>query len=293
MSYPRSMTAFGRGEAADGGRSWSVEVRSVNHRYTDIKLRLPHRYATLEEAIRREVAGEYSRGHVEVTLSMNSGEPESELRLDLELARSYLQGLHQLRDELSLADRPSLSMIKDLPGIFNQQELAGDPDGEWPKVRAALIAALENTRLMRQREGEATARDLSRCLEVIEGQLTRLREQLPEISKSREEKLKERLKRLLGDQQIDPLRLAQEVVLLIDKADISEELTRLESHLEQFSTFLKTREPTGRRLDFLLQEFFREINTMASKINEAGVAHLCVELKNEVEKMREQVQNLE
>ncbi|MFH7326356.1 YicC/YloC family endoribonuclease [Desulfurivibrio sp. C05AmB] len=294
MSYPRSMTAFGRGEAAAGDRTWTVEIRSVNHRYCDIKLRLPRHYAPLEETIKREVGNEYSRGHVEVTLSLNGGESAAtRLAVDLPLAREYLRCLQELRDELSLADRPSLGMIKDLPGVFVPAEEREDPEGDWPLIRAALAAALENTRLMREREGDATKRELKERLAGIGRHVERLSAEIPELVARRGAKLQQRLEKLLNGAEIEPLRLAQEIALLTDKADISEELVRLGSHLEQFTSFLEADEPTGRRLDFLLQEFFREINTIASKISEAGVAHLSVELKNEVEKMREQVQNLE
>lgn len=293
-NFPRSMTAFGRGEATAGDRTWTVEIRSVNHRYCDIKVRLPRPYASLEEAIKREVGEEYSRGHVEVNLSLAGGEPATRLKVDLPLAREYLQGLHLLRDELSLADRPTLTMLKDLPGVFSPEEVRPqDPEGDWPLIRQALLAALDNTRVMRRQEGAATKVELQQHLAGLRHHLDGLSAELPDLVARRGEKLQQRLHKLLNGADLDPIRLAQEIAMLTDKADISEELARLDSHLSQFSTFLDATEPVGRRLDFLLQEFFREINTIASKISEAGVAQLSVEMKNEVEKMREQVQNLE
>ncbi|MDF1614519.1 YicC/YloC family endoribonuclease [Desulfurivibrio dismutans] len=293
MNFPRSMTAFGRGEATAGERTWTVEIRSVNHRYCDIKVRLPRAYTSLEEAAKREVGREYSRGHVEVTLSQRGGASDAALAVDLPLAREYLRGLNLLRDELSLADRPSLNMLKDLPGIFTTDEIRQDPEGDWPLIRQALVAALESTRIMRQQEGAATREELRQYLAGLHRHLERLQVELPTLIARRSDKLQQRLSKLLGDTDLEPIRLAQEIALLTDKADISEELARLDSHLNQFAAFLAANEPTGRRLDFLLQEFFREINTIASKISEAGVAQLSVEMKNEVEKMREQVQNLE
>lgn len=294
MSYPRSMTAFGRGEAAGQERTWTVEIRSLNHRYRDIKIRLPRQYAPLEEAIKREVAASYSRGHVEVTLYLAGEVAAPTLTVNLPLAREYLRGLEFLRDELKLADKPNLAMLRELPGVFSPaEERQEEPESAWPLIQAALHAALANTVVMRVGEGEATKRELLARLAGIRGVLTRLAADLPALNERRQSKLRERLENLLNGVDLDPWRLAQEITLLTDKADISEEMVRLSSHLDQFSSFLEADEPTGRRLDFLLQEFFREINTIASKISDSHVAHLSVELKNEVEKMREQVQNLE
>ncbi|TBV81504.1 MAG: YicC family protein [Desulfobulbaceae bacterium] len=288
------MTAFGQGAATVGRRTWSVEIRSANHRYLDLKIRLPQPYAVLEGAIRREVETEYRRGHVEVDLNLNDrDQAKTKPVVNLPLAREYLRGLQLLRDEFSLADRPSLEMIKDLPELFRLEETTTDPEDEWPQIRQALSAALINTRLMREREGFATKCELIKRLAKIRRNLDQLDSEIPSIAVRRKARLQRRLTIMLNGADIEPTRLAQEIVILTDKADISEELARLTSHLDQFTVFLAAHEPIGRRLDFLLQEFFREINTISSKINEAGVAQLGVELKNEVEKMREQVQNLE
>lgn len=294
MSYPRSMTAFGRGEAVDQERTWTAEVRSLNHRYRDIKVRLPRQYAPLEETIKREVAGAYSRGHVEVSLYLTGQAAGPSLAVNLPLAREYLRGLEQLRDELNLTGRPDLAMLRELPGVLSPvEERAEEPEAAWPLIRAALGAALANTGVMRESEGEATKRELLARLARIRQVLHQLESDLPALTQRRQDKLRERLENLLNGVDLDPWRLAQEVALLADRSDISEEMVRLASHLDQFASFLEADEPTGRRLDFLLQEFFREINTIASKISDSRVAHLSVELKNEVEKMREQVQNLE
>lgn len=293
MTYPRSMTAFGRGEAAQDDRSWTVEIRSLNHRYCDIKVRLPRQFAELEEKVKREVAAAYSRGHIEVTLTPAGTIAAPRLKVNLELAREYLKGLHLLRDELSLADRPGLAMLRELPDVFQFEENDQEPETQWPLLRQALSAALENTLAMRCREGEATAAELRERLAGIQERVEKLDAEAPQLVARRQERLRERLEALLAGIEPDPARLAQEAAILADKSDISEELARLKSHLEQFTGFLAGQEPSGRRLDFLLQEFFREINTIASKINDSQVAHLSVELKNEVEKLREQVQNLE
>ncbi|MDZ7642224.1 MAG: YicC/YloC family endoribonuclease [Desulfurivibrio sp.] len=294
MSYPRSMTAFGRGTATAGERTWNVEIRSVNHRYRDIKVRLPRQYAPLEEAVKKEVADAYSRGHIEVNLTLSGGNGGPALAVNLPLARQYLQGLERLRDELSLADKPGLAMLRDLPEVFRFEEAAPEsPEAEWPLLSEALHHALADTLEMRCREGEATGRELRERLAGIRTNVQRLTAAAPELVSRRQQRLRQRLQELLQEVEPDPWRLAQEAAILADKSDVSEELARLDSHFAQFTAYLAGDEPSGRRLDFLLQEFFREINTIASKINDSEVAHLSVELKNEVEKLREQVQNLE
>lgn len=294
MNYPCSMTAFGRGEANGAGRTWTVELRSVNHRYSDIKIRIPRKHAGFEERIKREITNYYSRGHVDVMVTVAGEAAESlHLQANLSLAREYHQCLTSLRDELKLPDQPSLAMIKDMRDIITVVEVQDDLEAVWPELAAALRLALENTRSMREAEGEATKAELLGRLQAFKETVSAIERELPALLEKRGEKLKERLDSLLAGVDLDPVRLAQEVAVLADKSDITEEIVRLYSHIEQFSNFLEVQEPTGRRLDFLLQEFFREINTMASKIGDVKISHQAVAMKNEVEKLREQVQNLE
>jgi len=294
MSFPRSMTAFGRGEASLAGRAWVVEIRSVNHRYSDYKIKLPRKYAALEERIKQEVAARQSRGHIEITVTPAGGETSGRhLAPNLELAREYQRCLMTLRDELELPDQPTLAMLRELPELIRAKEEDEDLEAIWPGLQSAILAAVENAAGMREQEGEATKRELLTRLDGVETVLAAIEEAVPATIEKRREKLQERLTALLNGTPLDPNRLNQEIALLIDKGDVTEEIVRLRSHLEQFRRFLEAPEPTGRRLDFLLQEFFREINTIASKISEVAITHQTVELKNEVEKMREQVQNLE
>lgn len=294
MSFPRSMTAFGRGEASLAGRAWVVEIRSVNHRYSDYKIKLPRKYAALEERIKQEVAARQSRGHIEIMVTPAGGEEGGRhLAPNLELAREYYRCLMTLRDELELPDQPTLAMLRELPELIQAAEEDEDLEASWPGLQSALLAALEKAAVMREQEGEATKRELLTRLTGVETVLAAIEAAVPVTIAKRREKLQERLTALLNGADIEPTRFNQEIALLIDKGDVTEEIVRLRSHLEQFRRFLDAPEPTGRRLDFLLQEFFREINTIASKISEVVITHQTVELKNEVEKMREQVQNLE
>ncbi|HDO29971.1 MAG TPA: YicC family protein, partial [Desulfobacteraceae bacterium] len=180
-----------------------------------------------------------------------------------------------------------------LRDLISQQEQDLDPDREWPGISAALDRAFEECRRMREQEGRLLKEDLARRLAGFAATVGAIEQQLPEILQQRQDELKSRITRLLDGVNLDPLRLAQETAILADKCDVTEELVRLRSHISQFTGFLDSDEPVGRRLDFLLQEFLREVNTLASKISNAGVAYLNVEMKSEIEKLREQVQNLE
>jgi uncharacterized protein (TIGR00255 family) len=294
MNYPCSMTAFGRGEASANGRVWTVELRSVNHRYLDVKIKMPRKYAGFEEQIKREIGTCYSRGHVDVMVTV-SGEGTDSLKLvaNLPLAHEYQQCLNAIRHELHLPDPPTLAMLKDCRDVITAVEAPEDVENAWPELAEALKMALESTRCMREAEGEATKVELLGRLAGFEAAVAAIEAEIPGLVANRGEKLKERLTTLLAGVNLDPVRLAQEVAVMADKSDVTEEIVRLRSHIEQFRRFLAAPEPAGRRLDFLLQEFFREINTMASKISEVTISHQTVEMKNEVEKLREQVQNLE
>ena len=294
MNRPLSMTSFGRGERTLGTTAWIVEIRSVNHRYLDVSCKLPRKYAPLEERIRKEVGVFYSRGHIDVMLSVVSSGAESlNLSVNLELARQYHESLCALSSTLGLAPPADLAMVAGFKDVITVAEAEEDLEAVWPVIREAVVEALANGLAMREREGATLKADLLGRLAALSATADTVEAQAPELVSKKEKALKERLDNLLKGVDIDPARLAQEVAVMADKADVTEELVRLRSHCRQFSHFLDLDEPVGRRLDFLMQEFLREINTMASKINDAGVAHLAVELKNEVEKMREQVQNLE
>jgi len=294
MKRPLSMTSFGRGESVADGTAWTVEIRTVNHRYCDINFKLPRKYAVLEDRMKKEIMSFYSRGHIDVMLSYVSSEVcSANLAVNLELAREYQRSLRELSEALSLPESVDLAQVAGYKDVIVAREPDEDIDTIWPAIRTALLQALEEGQAMRGREGATLKDDLLARLHTLETTADAVEKQAPDLIRKKEAALKERLDNLLKGVDIDPARLAQEVAVMADKADVTEELVRLRSHCKQFSHFLELDEPVGRRLDFLMQEFLREINTMASKINDAGVAHLSVELKNEVEKMREQVQNLE
>ncbi|MBU2537959.1 MAG: YicC family protein [Proteobacteria bacterium] len=294
MKRPLSMTGYGRGESQTGARSWTVEVRSVNHKFLDLSIKIPRKYLGLEDRIKKEIGNHYSRGHVDIYVNPGA-EAGDNIRLaaNFPLARNYFQCLEAIRQDLSLPDAPTLAMIQSYKDIIVAHEEEEDLEAVWPQVSEALTQALTMAQSMRVQEGATLKDELSQRLQEFSKTVETIVQDIPAIVQRRTEKLQERLAKLLQGVDIDPLRLAQEVAVMADKADVTEEVVRLRSHINQFSGFLEADEPVGRRLDFLLQEFLREINTLASKISDAPTAHLTVELKTEVEKLREQIQNIE
>jgi len=288
-----SMTAFGRGEAHAGPVTWTVEIHSVNHRFLDLKVRTPRDLMDIEERIKKELATVFSRGHIEVSVASRGETTELHVRPNLALAREYHQALVAIQKKLSLPGQPDLTMVAGREGVITSVDQTADVEAVWAAMRPALAKAMQQCQRMREKEGQALKKELLRLLKQIDRRVQDIAVALPGILAARQTALKERLDKLLQGVDIDPARLAQEAALLVDKVDITEEMTRTRSHIEQFHDYLNLDEPVGRRLDFLLQEFNREINTVASKINNSEVAHLSVELKNDIEKMREQVQNLE
>ena len=297
MANPVSMTGFGRGAASINERSWTVELRSVNHRYLDISVKLPRRFLGWDERIKKEIAAIHQRGRIDLFITFtDAGLGSTRLRTDLGLAKEYLRCLNQVADELSVSGEPDLAMLASYRDIISPVE--DDADAEaleeiWPPLKKAIMDSMEECHRMRQNEGDTLKADLLERLAVFQAKVDTIEQSLPLIIEKKENTLKERLDNLLNGIDIDPMRLAQEVAILVDKSDVTEELVRLRSHIEQFHGFLNIDEPVGRRLDFLLQEFLREVNTIASKINHAETAHLIVGMKNDLEKIREQVQNIE
>ncbi len=290
----KSMTGFGRGEVASGGRVWMAEVRCVNNRYLDLKIKMPNGYAVLEERVRKKVSGFHQRGRVDLLLAVNGDFSDLvKMHVNLELVRGYKLAMAQIAQELGVEAAIDPAFVASRPEVLVQEQQNEDIEAVWPLLEQALDQALVDCEAMRQQEGAALVRDLSARLQVFTQTIEKIEAGIPELLKQREQVLGERLQKLLGNVQLDEQRLCQEVAILADKTDVTEEIVRLQSHIGQFHSFLTEKEAVGRKLDFLLQEFLREVNTIASKINDAAIAYLTVELKSELEKMREQIQNIE
>ena len=290
----KSMTGFGRGEVASGNRVWMAEVRCVNNRYLDLKIKMPQGYAALEERVRKKVSGFHQRGRVDLLLAVNGDFSDLvKMHVNLELVRGYKLAMTQIAQELGVEAATDLAFVASRPEVLVQEQQNEDIEAVWPLLEQALDQALVDCEAMRQQEGAALVRDLSARLQVFTQTIEKIEAGIPELLKQREQVLGERLQKLLGNVQLDEQRLCQEVAILADKTDVTEEIVRLQSHIGQFQSFLTEKEAVGRKLDFLLQEFLREVNTIASKINDAAIAYLTVDLKSELEKMREQIQNIE
>ena len=291
---PRSMTGFGRGEASADGRTWVAEVRTVNHRFLDQRVVLPRLFGALEEPVKKLVAASLDRGRVDCTFSlqgMTTSQPQ--LVVNDSVARQYHRCLRQLIGDYGLRPEIGLADMLTLRDVITLEEPRPDMEAEWGLIRTALTSALRECDRMREEEGRAMQVDLLDRLGKFEAIVARITDRLPELLALRQAELRQRVGRLLDGVDLDPVCLAQETAILADKSDVTEEVIRLGSHIAQFRAFLASDEPVGRRLDFLLQEFLREVNTLSSKIANADIAHLGVEMKNEIEKLREQVQNIE
>ncbi|MEK6201213.1 MAG: YicC family protein [Desulfobulbaceae bacterium] len=290
----KSMTGFGRGEAQSGGRVWMAEVRCVNNRYLDLKIKLPHGYAALEERVRKKVGTFHQRGRVDLLLAVSGDSADLvKMHVNRELVKGYRLAFAEIAQELGVEASADLAFVASRPEVLIQEQQGEDMEAVWPHLEQALEQALVACETMRLQEGAAMVRDLSARLQLFTQTLEKIEVGIPELLRQRQQVLGERLQKLLGNVQLDEQRLCQEVAILADKTDVTEEIVRLQSHIGQFHSFLTEKEAVGRKLDFLLQEFLREVNTIASKINDAAIAYLTVELKSELEKMREQIQNIE
>ena len=288
------MTGYGRGEAEKQGRLFSVEVRCVNNRYLDAKIKVPRDYSVLEDPIRKMISAFHNRGRVDLSLSVTGDFSDLvDVRINREVAVAYQKSLMGLADLLGIEADLSLSQFAQLPDVLVREQHAENIDELLPAVNTAVHDALKSCEQMRAREAAALGEDLRLRLASFASVLDEVEKRVPILIEQRECSLQERLQKLLGSVELDPLRIAQEVAVLADKTDVTEELVRLRSHIVQFEQMLQDTGAVGRKLDFLIQEFLREVNTMASKINDADIAHMMVALKSELEKMREQVQNIE
>jgi len=288
-----SMTGFGRAEARAGSVAVTVELKSVNNRFRDINLRCPREYAALEPKITGLLKARFARGRIEVYVRRLSDSGSTELQFNKTAAKEALSALRGLAQEMDgVDDTISISFLAGLPGVMIQGEREADSTSEWSLVEMAVVGAIEHLGAMRAAEGDALERDLSENLKQIKALQSQILEFSESISNRLELRLMERLNRLVGD-GVGEARLAQEAAIQADKADVAEELTRLNSHFEQFGIALAQSGPVGRRLDFLTQEMNREINTIGSKAVDAEVSSLVVDMKSILERMREQVANVE
>ncbi|MBU5437771.1 YicC family protein [Tissierella sp. MSJ-40] len=291
----RSMTGFGRGENTDGIHNFKVEIKAVNHRYNDIVVKMPKHINYLEEKVKKTIKEKINRGRVETFINLEYiNESAIDIKVDIPLAKSYKVALEEILMELGIEDDIRLSNILNMSEVVKTERRELDEDMAWNCLKEALNMALEDIIRMRESEGEELKEDIKSNLDKIEDMVSKIKERSPLVVLEYKDKLKERIRELLdADVNVDEDRFNCEVVFFADKSNINEEIVRLRSHIKQFLSILEENEPIGRKLDFLVQEMNREINTIGSKASDLIISNLVVEIKSEIEKIREQVQNVE
>jgi uncharacterized protein (TIGR00255 family) len=294
----RSMTGYGRGEGHADGLRLAAEVRSVNHRFCEVSARLPRAFAAFEADARKIVQDRISRGKLSVVVtwgdeSEDSGESNGTLTLDERVAERYMELLHQLKAKYGLTGDLDVATFAALPNLFSWREPGRSPEVYATLLRDVVGKATEELIRMKEHEGEALKRDLASRVGLVHSRVARIRERAPERVRETHEKMKERVRALIAETEVSEERLLQEIALLSDRLDCTEECVRLETHCEHFLKYLDEDAAPGRKLNFLLQEMNREINTIGSKSNDVAIVEQVVEVKEELERIREQVQNLE
>lgn len=290
----KSMTGFGRCEVAENNRKFTVEIKSVNHRYLDVNIKMPKKLNFFESAIRAELKNYISRGKVDLFISYEDyTENHANIRYNRELAAEYRKYLRQMQEEFGLEDDIRVSTLSRYPEVFTMEEQNVDEGKLWKELRKAIQGAAESFVQTRVAEGERLREDLLQKLDGMLGLVDFIAERSPRIVQEYRQKLEERVKDLLGDAQVDESRLLTEVTIFADKVCVDEELVRLRSHIETTKATLQEGGSIGRKLDFIAQEMNREANTTLSKSNDLEVSNCAIELKTEIEKVREQIQNIE
>ena len=289
-----SMTGYGRGEAARGGAKFTVEISTVNRKQAELSLYLPRELDALESRARDEINAKVSRGRIaaRVQWTAKSGD-RAQVEIDRNLAKEYAKEYRKLATDLKLGGEVSLDTILRAPGVLQTSEEELDVESLWTPLRTAVRAALKELLAMRAREGANLKKDLQKRIDALQKSVKAVKRQAPRTVRRHREALLDRLNQSGLDLKLDDERVLKEVALFADRIDITEELTRLESHFGQFADYAKSKGPVGRTLDFLSQEMNREVNTIGSKANDPLISRLVVAMKSELEKFREQVQNVE
>lgn len=290
----KSMTGYARAVVTNDGRELTVEMKSVNHRFLDVNVKLPRSFIAYEDSIRKQVGNFISRGHVDVFVNyVDNTDKAKQVVLDMKLAASVLKASVQLREAFDLKDDFQLNALMRTNDIVTLQPNVDDQEAIEIMVDEAVAQCAEELDKMRQIEGDKLTQVISDRLDVVAGIVGEIAKYAPSVISDYRDKLAERIKDALGNVELDQARLINEVAFFADKASIDEELDRLNSHIASTRKLLKSSQPVGRKLDFLVQEFNRETNTICSKSNNINITNKGVELKNEIEKIREQVQNFE
>ena len=289
----KSMTGYGRKNISKNDREYQIEIKSVNHRYLDISVKMPRQLSYLEDAIKKEISSRVKRGKVDIFITFNNNSLEGRtIKINTELAHAYIEELKQLAKNENILSYIQVTEISKYPDVLNIQN-EQDDDKIKEEVIEVLNDAIENFISMRQTEGSKISEDLLKRLDYIEIKVNEISKLSTGLIEEYVVKLEARIKEIIKDQEIDKQRLAQEVVIYADKCSVEEEITRLNSHILQFKNLLNSDEAVGKKLDFIVQEMNRETNTIGSKANNLDITKRVIDLKTEIENIREQIQNIE
>lgn len=290
----KSMTGFGRSKYENEGREYLVEIKSVNNRYSDISIKLPRNISFLEEKVKTAISNSISRGKVDVFINfINNSEKGKKIQINTELAKQYIDELKRLQTETEIIDNIGIMDICKMPEVLNLKIEDDDETLLWQELSECLNNAITSFLLMRENEGAKIKEDLEKRIECVKEKIEKISEISTGLVEEYVVKLEKRVNELLKTSVVDETRLAQEIVIYSDKCSVEEELTRLRSHISQFLNLLNETTPIGKKLDFLIQEMNRETNTIGSKANSLEITNLVVDIKTEIENIREQVQNIE
>jgi len=290
----RSMTGYGSADfERDGQRLWA-EVRSVNHRYCEVSLRAPKLVSAFEDQIRQLIQERFSRGKFNLSITWSGAGEEGEvLKLNEAVADRYVGLLKQIRDRYKLTSDIDVHTLAALPDLFTWEHTALSDEQTWDMLKTLVNRTCDNMEAMKAREGQALAKDFEHRLKIVREQLDLISERAPFRPTEAKERLTNRLNQLLGDVEMDPIRIAQEIAMMADRLDCTEECVRLSAHIDQFRSLIEGQELAGRKLNFLLQEMNREANTIGAKSNDVDMTRAVIVIKEEIERLREQVQNVE
>ena len=290
----KSMTGFGRSKLEENSREYIVEIKSVNHKYSDISIKLPRNIMCFEEKIKKIISNNISRGKVDVFITFNNYSDEGkDVVINKELAKNYIAQLKELASETGLEENIRLTEITKMPDVLQLKIADDESDVIWNELERCVNQAVSNFVEMRLVEGERIKQDLQVRINNVEGLVNQIFSYTTGLIEEYVVKLRERVKEILNTDVVDEARLTQEIVIYADKCSIEEELTRLRSHIAQFKVLLETKEPVGKKIDFLIQEMNRETNTIASKSVKLEITNLAIEIKTAIEDIREQIQNIE
>lgn len=290
----KSMTGFGRGTSEVKASSFIVEIKTVNHRYFELNVRMPRSLISLEDSIRKYVNDKIKRGKVDIFITQNQAANEDMAAVVNEsLADSYVEALYRIRDRYNLRDDISATTLARFPEVLKLEQKEEDLENTWKVLLPAVEDAVYNLVSMREQEGEKLLLDITKRCECISDNVDIINKRVPEITEEYRLRLLKKVEEILTEKNIDESRIAMEVVLQADKTCIDEEIVRLKSHVSQVLKTFKLSEPIGRKLDFIIQEMNREANTIASKVNDLELTNIALDIKSDIEKIREQVQNIE